>query len=133
MSFWSTITGTTPQEEQDANLERQKKLFAEALARRQAAGTIDPVKAAHEQELTDDTYNEDTDAAAWDGFKEGAGEGLNNVLNFPGEVVGAAGKGSSQLLGGVLKNIPWWVYLAAAAALFVWMGGLSLLKGRLSK
>jgi hypothetical protein len=55
------------------------------------------------------------------------------VLAFPGEVVGAAGSGAGTLLGGILKNIPWWAWLAAAGALFVWMDGLSLLKGRFAK
>lgn len=69
----------------------------------------------------------DAEAAA------GAKEGLNNVLTAPGKVVGAVGGGASTLLGGILKNIPWWVYLGGLAALFVWMGGLSLLRGRLAK
>lgn len=133
MSFWSAITGTTPQDEQDAELAKGKAAFEAALKKRQDEGTITADQAAHEQQLTDNTYNENTDAAAWDGFKQGATDGLNNVLNFPGEVVGAAGQGSSQLLWGVLKNIPWWVYLVAAGALFVWMGGLALLRGRLSR
>lgn len=63
----------------------------------------------------------------------GAAQGLNNVLTAPGKVVGAVGGGASTLLGGILKNIPWWVYLGGLAALFVWMGGLSLLKGRLAR
>ena len=69
----------------------------------------------------------DSEAAA------GAAQGLNNVLTAPGKVVGAIGGGASTLLGGILKNIPWWIYLAAAGLLFVWMGGLELLKGRLAR
>ena len=63
----------------------------------------------------------------------GLQEGLNNVLNAPGKLVGAVGSGASTLLWGIVKAIPWWVWLAAAGALFVWMGGLELLKGRLAK
>ena len=66
-------------------------------------------------------------------FVAGAKEGLNNVLNAPGKLVGDVGGGLNQMLSGILKNIPWWVWLAAAGGLFVWMGGLSLLKGRLAK
>jgi len=66
-------------------------------------------------------------------FAAGAKEGLNNVLTAPGKVVGLAGSGASTLLGGILKNIPWWVYLAGLAALFVWMGGLTLLRGSLAR
>jgi hypothetical protein len=68
-------------------------------------------------------------AAATEGVKEGA----NNVLTAPGKVVGGVGQGLSTLLGGILKNIPWWAWLVAAGALFVWMGGLELLRGRLAK
>jgi hypothetical protein len=66
-------------------------------------------------------------------FVAGAKEGLNNVLEAPGKAVGAIGGGASTLLWGILKNIPWWAYLAGLGALFVWMGGLSLLKGRLKQ
>ena len=66
-------------------------------------------------------------------FQQGLAEGAQNVLNAPGKLVGAAGSASSSLLSGILKNIPWWVYVAAFGALFIWMGGLSLLKGRLSR
>jgi hypothetical protein len=63
----------------------------------------------------------------------GAAEGLNNVLTAPGKVVGAVGGSASTLLWGILKNIPWWVYLVGAGALFIWMGGLMLLKGRFAR
>jgi len=66
-------------------------------------------------------------------FVAGAKEGLQNVLTAPGKAVGLVGSGANTLLWGILKNIPWWVYLAGLGALFVWMGGLSLLKGRLAK
>lgn len=66
-------------------------------------------------------------------FAAGAQQGLQNVLNAPGKAVGALGGGASTLLWGILKNIPWWVYLVAVGALFVWMGGLSLLRGRLAR
>lgn len=66
-------------------------------------------------------------------FVQGAQEGLNNVLTAPGKLTGFLGDSLSTLFGGVLKNIPWWVYLVAAGALFIWMGGLELLRGRLAK
>jgi len=37
------------------------------------------------------------------------------------------------VLWGILKKIPWWVYLAGLFAIFVWMGGLVLLRGRLAR
>ena len=65
--------------------------------------------------------------------EQGLMEGVNNVLNAPGQLVGAVGGGAGQLLWGIIKAIPWWVYLLAAVAIFVWMGGLELLRGRLAK
>jgi hypothetical protein len=66
-------------------------------------------------------------------FKAGAQEGLQNVLTAPGKAVGLLGSGANTILGGILKNIPWWVYAGLVAGLFVWMGGLELLKGRLAR
>lgn len=66
-------------------------------------------------------------------FVEGAQQGLSNVLTAPGKLIGAVGSGAGTLVWGILKNIPWWVYLAGAGALFVWMGGLELLHGQLKK
>ncbi len=63
----------------------------------------------------------------------GLAEGLNNILTAPGNLVGAVGSGASTMLWGIVKAIPWWVWLVAAGALFVWMGGLELLRGRLGK
>jgi hypothetical protein len=81
----------------------------------------------------DSTGASDVVASVNSEFKAGAAEGLNNVLTAPGKAVGAIGGGASTLLWGILKNIPWWVYLAGAGALFVWMGGLTLLKGRFAR
>jgi len=44
-------------------------------------------------------------------FVAGAQQGLNNVLAAPGKAVGLLGSGASSILGGILKNIPWWAYL----------------------
>jgi hypothetical protein len=66
-------------------------------------------------------------------FVQGAQQGLQAELALPGQIVGAAGSGASSLLWGILKNIPWWVWLVGAGALFVWMGGLELLEGSLSR
>jgi len=118
MSLWSYITGTTPQDEQQAGLDLEKQRYDAALARREAAGTISEEAADKGRAYENGVVLEDTDAGALQGFKEGAKEGLDNVLNFPGEVVGAAGKGAGQVLANILKNIPWWVYLGAIGALF---------------
>src|SRR4051812_3001825 len=57
-----------------------------------------------------------------DAFAEGAKEGLNAELALPGQVVGGVTGGAGKLLWGIVKNIPWWLWLAGAGALFVWMG-----------
>ncbi len=38
-----------------------------------------------------------------------------------------------SVLWAILKAIPWWIWLVAAGALFVWLGGLVRLKGVLAK
>jgi hypothetical protein len=68
----------------------------------------------------------DADAEVWGGFKDGLEEGRQNIQNT---VKGGLNFGGSLLFG----SIPWWVWLVAAAALFFWMGGASLLKGSLSR
>jgi len=75
----------------------------------------------------------DVNASINSEFAAGAAEGLHNVLAVPGQIVGTGFSISGEALWGVIKRIPWWVWLAAAAALFVWMGGLKLLKGRLAR
>lgn len=66
-------------------------------------------------------------------FVAGAKEGLQNVLNAPGKIVGGVGSGLSTVVWGIVKSIPWWIYAAALVALFIWLGGLELLRGRLAR
>jgi hypothetical protein len=131
MSLWSTITGTTDQAEQDANLAHQKELYNAALQRRIDAGTISDQQAQADKEYVDTLGNDSVDLAAWQGFQEGAKEGLNNVLNAPGNLVDGVGQGASQVLGGILKGIPWWVWLGLAGYGLIYFGGLKLLKAKL--
>src|ERR1041385_127237 len=111
MSFWSTITGTTPQEEQQAQLDAAKLKYDAALQRRIDEGSISDEQVIAARQYENGLVLNDTDAAAAQGFVEGAAEGWNGVIKFPGQVVGEVGSNAGQLLGGVLKNIPWWVYL----------------------
>lgn len=123
MSFWSTLTGTTPQSEQEAELADEKAKYQAALDRRVTAGTISADASTSDQSFVNGVQLDSTDSAAWAGFQEGAAAGLQNVLNAPGQVVGAAGNASGTLLGGILKNIPWWVWLGAAVYFYVTLGG----------
>lgn len=54
--------------------------------------------------------------------KEGANQGLND---FWGQIGGA--------LKGLLTIFPWWLWLGAGVWLFIYLGGLRLLKGKLAK
>ena len=64
--------------------------------------------------------------AAYEGLKEGAD-------NITGAVTGAV-KGTLNTAGELVwKSIPWWVWIVGAAALFFYMGGGALLKGRLAR
>lgn len=76
---------------------------------------------------------EDQNAAAAQGLEEGAVQGWNNVLAAPGKVVGAVTDTTGSMLWGIVKNIPWWLWAGAVVVLFVWMGGLELLRGRLAR
>jgi hypothetical protein len=53
---------------------------------------------------------------------EGANQGLQD---FWGSIAGA--------LKGLLTIFPWWLWLGAGVGLFIYMGGLRLLKGKLGK
>lgn len=86
-----------------------------------------------QKDIATQDSNANNDAAIGDAFVQGAQEGLNAELALPGKVVGAVGSGAGSLLGGILKNIPWWAWLVGAGALFVWMGGLELLEGSLAR
>ena len=138
MAWSDFFTGSNAQSADDAqaNLNRLNALEAQRLAARQAAGTITPDQAqlyVNDANLPNSNVAAEQNAAAAEGLEEGAREGLNNVLDAPGKLVGAVGSGLSQAVGGILKNIPLWVYALALVALFIWMGGLTLLRGRLSR
>jgi hypothetical protein len=61
-----------------------------------------------------------------DAFYEGAGEGYDNMTGAAKEVL----KSPFRLAWDI---IPWQLWLLAAVALFFWMGGAALLKGRLAR
>jgi hypothetical protein len=124
-------SGGQTAEEQQANYARLRALEAQRIAARKANDSLTPEQEAFYNSNTDPLLNQND--AATQGFLEGGAEGWNNVLNFPGWLTGFLGKSTSQALGGILKNIPWWVYLALAGVAFVYLGGLVLLKGAFKK
>jgi len=73
---------------------------------------------------TDATFT--TDESARDSidqqFAEGLGDGVDNIK-----------RAVNGTFTGILGSIPWSVWLIVAVLIFVWMGGLSQLKGRFQK
>lgn len=126
------VGGMTEQEQAD-NLKKTQDLAAKRIAAREAAGTLTPEEESARYQSIFTQQIDGQDQAAADGFVEGAKEGLQNVLDAPGKVVGAVGDASSSMLWGIVKNIPWWVWVGGAVALFVWLGGLMLIRGKLAK
>lgn len=61
-----------------------------------------------------------------DEFKAGLAEGLSNVTSGVKNTL-------SGTIGTIFGTIPWSVWLLAAVALFIWMGGLEMLRGRLAR
>jgi hypothetical protein len=118
MSFWSTITGTTPQSEQEAQLAAKKQQFQNALEERKAAGTISDERAADLQDYVNSVQLEDTDAAARQGFQEGLQEGLGNI-----------GSG----LKNALSIVPWQLWVGAGLLAFLYFGGFALVKRALKR
>lgn len=130
------ITGVDLDEEQkrsqalDAKIAEQNKLLVE-----RGLWTQDDYDAAQsriDQANAEGGMN-DVTGAVTDAGVEGAKEAAAKMLKAPGDLVGAAGKGLTDMLWNILKNIPIWVYVALGVALFIWMGGLALLRGRLAK
>jgi hypothetical protein len=139
MSLWTWIAGVPSESEMNAADTAALERYNAAVDRAVADGRMDSEDAQNRKNLMEQidsqqqAVNATLDTEIQTGLKEGASQGLDNVLNFPGQVVDKVGQGLSQSLWGVLKNIPWWVYLGGLVALFIWMGGLSLLRGRLAK
>lgn len=133
MSFsdWFLPSGAQTSAEAEANYARQQRELEESIARRKAEGTLSQ---AQEDFYRANTGPLDSQNAAYiEGLQEGAQEGLQNVLQAPGKAVGAVTDGAGTLLGGVLKNIPLWLWVAAAVVAFFYLGGGILLRNRLAK
>lgn len=130
LSKWFTGIDTDEEQRRNEQLNAQLTTMQENALQ---SGRITPEEYAIYQEHAQTGATGDVNLQVREAFAEGAAEGFQNVLTAPGKAVGAVGGVASTLFGGVLKNVPWWAYLAAAVALFVWMGGLALLRGRLAR
>lgn len=132
-SDWFTSSNAQSYDDAQAHLEAQKQALAQKVADREAAGTLTPDQAAADYNTALQQTADDQNAAAAQGLEEGAMEGLNNVLNAPGQIVGVTGQGLGQVLGGILKNIPWWAYAIALVAGFFYLGGAELIRAWVSR
>lgn len=102
-------------DEQQANLEKQKRRLAEQVEKHEKAGDwsdgfLNRQKEALAVEL------EDQNAAAVAGFKEGWRDGRENVKN-------AIGGAISNTVRTVTEIIPWQVWMVAFVVLLLWLGG----------
>jgi hypothetical protein len=144
---WLVGENAQTQEEADAHLAAQQAELSAKQQQRIAEGTLtqEQADANNATALSQTTSSEALGAAL--GAAEGSVELVTNPTQWAadtrtgavmaGDAAASAVTFSTDIFGTIvgkfLKSIPWWVWLAAAAALFVWMGGLTLLKGRLAK
>jgi len=130
-SDWFLPSGAQTSAEAEANYARLQSKLDRSIEARKKAGTLTTSQ--------EDFYRANggplasQNAAAIEGAKEGLVEGWNNVLNAPGKAVGAVGDSLSQSVWGILKSIPWWLYLVALVAAFFYLGGGIILRRSLSK
>lgn len=124
MSWWSDIflpNTSQTYDEGTANLAREKELYNQRLAAREAAGTISDSKDADYHNFISSAYLDNQDAAAAEGFTSGFGDAFSGLL----------GKGKSALSN--LSPGIWGLVALALVALFIWAGGLGLIKGILKR
>jgi hypothetical protein len=111
---------------QQATIDEQQRLADLGQTDPSLSGTIDRYN--QEAQYADNVQLDSVDAAAQQGFGEGLQQGWQNILDFPGKLVGGATGAAGSILGGILKAIPWWVWVSAAVYIFVTLGGLRFLK-----
>lgn len=63
-------------------------------------------------------YSQGTPSQA---FNEGLSEGFQAELAVPGKVVGYVGQSVGTLGGGILRNLPWWVYVGGGIVALVYL------------
>lgn len=114
---WSDIfipAGNQSSNDATANIERLKGLNQDSINQRNAAGALTDSEANQLRAQIDAIQPADQNAAAAQGFSEGLSAGLSNVLGAPGSLIG---------------KIPVSLWLIGGVALFVYLGGLEVLKG----
>lgn len=108
-------------DEATANLARQQAQFNERLAAREAAGTISDSKDSEYHAFIGGTSLVNQDAAALEGFQQGWAEGFNNLKSTAQDAI----KSVSPAI--------WGVVVLALIGLFLYAGGLGLVRGILKR
>lgn len=133
-------------DEQAANYNRLQAEYEARLQARLDANLITQEDYDSRLEIADaglDSQN----LAALGGALEGATEIVTNPSQWAadtkeggqmagsaiGTAVGAVGQGLGSVVWGALRNIPWWIFAAAIAAAFFYLGGLDFLRRKLKE
>jgi len=136
---WQIVTGYDAAEQQAKSRELDAQLAALNEEKR-LTGTISESTynqtVAHlaEQVALTESIDEDMDAATIEGLVQGYQNELAVLESIPkyagkitGDVLGAVTSGVGGGLGaigrGFFGNLPWWVWVGGAAALFLYFGG----------
>lgn len=122
----SWITGVDLEAEQRRSDELDAKNRALTQKRYEEGKVTDQAYAISMQHYADGQM--DVSGEVNQAFVDGAKEGLDNVLEAPGKVVDAIGKGATKTLGGILGGIPLWVWPVALIVAFFALGGAGLLR-----
>jgi len=121
-SFVSWYSGTPTQAEQDAGQAAANQRYAATVQEQVDLGNLDPQAGANLIAAQDAVKADNQAAGFTQGAVEGLQQGIHNIISAPGKAASAVGKD-------FFGSIPWWVYGLAGVALFLWMGGATLLKG----
>jgi len=114
-SDWFLPKGAQTSAEAEENYRRLQEDLRAQTERRQSEGTISDDTLVINNLLLE-TPLDDQNAAASSGFVEGLAEGRDNIK-------AAINTGVTGTLGGVLKAIPWTVWVIAAVVAFFYLGG----------
>jgi len=152
MSLFSWLTGTVPQDQQEAQLEDAKRKYQAALDKREAAGTVTPDQAQADQNYVDNlTLNDTGDAAAigalqgateifydpaqwWKDTKDGARIAADAASSGADTASKKTGLYIAELISKVLKDLflaLWPLLIIAAVVAFFYFGGWLWLKRKL--
>ena len=124
------FSGTQAAVDKGAQLDAQ---LAAVNAQNAANGVYTPE--AYQQVLTDQQSAKfgDEQATMEQEAIAGANDGLDRVTALPGQVSNGIFDIFGKTLGGMLKSVPWWVWLLGIVAVFFYLGGAVILRSLIKK